>query len=166
MISTFAILPHYFKKKLGLANGLMNLGGSIVTIALPILVKFCLTKLDLRYTWFILASLSFITFIFSFFFVPVWSDTTNHHKDNELMLNVMDHNYLVDDKKHVQIILVDDDKKNRNLCLNKLKDSFSCQIFRNYDFDRWCLGSVFGIAGIIIPLMTIVSKILHFLFYF
>ncbi len=164
MIATFAILPHYFKKKLGLANGLMNMGGSIITIALPILVKYCLTKLDLRYTWFVLALLSFLTFLFSFFFVPVWNESDKiKHEDNKIE-DIKDHSYFNLNENHVQIVVSDKmTKKKGNLCSNKLKDSFGCQIFKNYDFDIWSLGSVFGIAGVIIPLMTIVS--FYFIFF-
>ena len=54
LISIFAILPHYFYRRIGLANGLMNLGAALVTIGVPILVAECLKNIGLKYTWYIL----------------------------------------------------------------------------------------------------------------
>ena len=51
LIATFAILPHYFNKKIGLANGLMNLGGALVAIGVPLVIAECLKVLGLKYTW-------------------------------------------------------------------------------------------------------------------
>jgi MFS family permease len=71
LISTFAILPHYFNKKIGLANGLMNMGASLITITVPILIGECLNKLGLELTWFVLAGLCFVTILCALAFKPL-----------------------------------------------------------------------------------------------
>ena len=51
LIATFAILPHYFSTKIGLANGIMNLGSSVVAVGVPLVVASCLKNLGLKETW-------------------------------------------------------------------------------------------------------------------
>ena len=60
LIATFAILPHYFNKKIGLANGLMNLGGALVCIGVPLVIAKCLKELGLDHTWYLIFSTLFI----------------------------------------------------------------------------------------------------------
>ncbi len=57
--STFSILPHYFRAKLGLATGFMNLGAAFVTLFLPIVTAKSLNSLGLVPTFYILSALSF-----------------------------------------------------------------------------------------------------------
>ncbi len=52
LIATFAILPHYFNKKIGFANGIMNLGSAFVTVGIPLVVASCLKELGLKETWY------------------------------------------------------------------------------------------------------------------
>ena len=59
MGSTFSILPHYFRAKLSLANGLMNFGAAVLTVTLPIITQKALTSLGLVDTFYILSALSF-----------------------------------------------------------------------------------------------------------
>jgi MCP family monocarboxylic acid transporter-like MFS transporter 10 len=69
-VSAFlSILPHYFKKRLGLANGLMTFGGALITIGLPFLVELCLEELGLAYAFYLLACLAFTTALCGFTFI-------------------------------------------------------------------------------------------------
>ncbi len=70
LISALAILPHYFDKSIGLANGVMNLCGCFITSALPFAIQTSLDQLQLDKTFFILAGICFLASLFSFFFQP------------------------------------------------------------------------------------------------
>jgi MFS family permease len=65
MSSTFSILPHYFNKRIGFANGIMNLGASVVTVTLPIVTAKCLNELGLVRTFYVLSALSYSTVFFA-----------------------------------------------------------------------------------------------------
>lgn len=65
-----AILPHYFDKKIGLANGLMNLCGCLITVSLPFAIQESLDSLGLSKTFFILAGICFGTVLASLTFTP------------------------------------------------------------------------------------------------
>jgi hypothetical protein len=78
MGSTFSILPHYFRDKLGFANGLMNFGAAILTISLPLITQKALTDLGLVQTFYILSALSFSSILCAFTYKPMipQSDTS------------------------------------------------------------------------------------------
>jgi MFS family permease len=61
--STYQILPHYFNKKLGLATGLMNFGGSIFAILIVIISDASLATFGLKSAFFIFMTLSSLTVI-------------------------------------------------------------------------------------------------------
>ncbi len=63
LTSSSAILSHYFKKKLSLANGVMNFVGSLIVIVLPILTSTFLDKFGLKEMFFLLSGMNFITII-------------------------------------------------------------------------------------------------------
>ncbi|CAF0889545.1 unnamed protein product [Brachionus calyciflorus] len=58
LASTLSILPYYFKKKLSLANGIMNFIGSIIIVLLPILTSIIIDKYNIKITFVFLAGLS------------------------------------------------------------------------------------------------------------
>jgi MCP family monocarboxylic acid transporter-like MFS transporter 2 len=69
--STLQILPHYFNKRLGLANGLMNFGGSIIAIGFLITTAESLESLGLNLTFLIFAGISFFTIVAATLFKSV-----------------------------------------------------------------------------------------------
>ena len=71
MGSTFSILPHYFRAKLGFANGLMNFGAAVLTVSLPIITQKALTDLGLVQTFYILSALSFSSILCAITYKPM-----------------------------------------------------------------------------------------------
>lgn len=67
----FSILPHYFSKRLGLANGLMSFFGAAIIVSAPFIVEVCLQKLDLSKTFLVLSAMSFITALCCLTFKPM-----------------------------------------------------------------------------------------------
>jgi MFS family permease len=70
LASVLSILPHYFSKRLGLANGLMNFGGALLTISLPFVYSECLKLIGLSYTFYVLAGFSFVSALAAITYQP------------------------------------------------------------------------------------------------
>ncbi|XP_036270472.1 monocarboxylate transporter 10 [Pipistrellus kuhlii] len=68
---SLVILGHYFKKRLGLVNGIVTAGSSLFTILLPLLLRVLTDNLDLFYTLRILCIFMFVLFLAGFTYRPL-----------------------------------------------------------------------------------------------
>ncbi|XP_022624605.1 monocarboxylate transporter 10 [Seriola dumerili] len=68
---SLVILGHYFKKRLGLVNGIVTAGSSIFTITLPFLLSGLLEKVGLQNTMRILCILMFVLMLAGFTYKPL-----------------------------------------------------------------------------------------------
>nr|XP_020469754.1 monocarboxylate transporter 10 [Monopterus albus]XP_020469755.1 monocarboxylate transporter 10 [Monopterus albus] len=68
---SLVILGHYFKKRLGLVNGIVTAGSSIFTITLPFVLSRLLEKVGLQHTIRILCILMFVLMLASFTYKPL-----------------------------------------------------------------------------------------------
>ena len=68
--ATFAILPHYFNKKLPLVNGLINFFGAILAAVFPIILSVFLDKYGLSGTFYFLAGTNFLGALLALTFIP------------------------------------------------------------------------------------------------
>ncbi|RNA38147.1 monocarboxylate transporter 10 [Brachionus plicatilis] len=79
LTSTLAILPHYFNKRISLANGIMNSIGAIVVVILPIFTSQLLDNYGLKATFLFLSILNFITMFMAMTYKPM-IPVINHEK--------------------------------------------------------------------------------------
>ncbi|XP_021568530.1 monocarboxylate transporter 10 [Carlito syrichta] len=68
---SLVILGHYFKKRLGLVNGIVTAGSSVFTILLPLLLRVLIDSVGLFYTLRILCVFMFILFLAGFTYRPL-----------------------------------------------------------------------------------------------
>ncbi|XP_069561910.1 monocarboxylate transporter 10 [Brachyistius frenatus] len=68
---SLVILGHYFKKRLGLVNGIVTAGSSIFTITLPFVLSSLLEKVGLQNTMRVLCILMFIVMLAGFTYKPL-----------------------------------------------------------------------------------------------
>nr|XP_015840707.1 PREDICTED: monocarboxylate transporter 10 isoform X1 [Tribolium castaneum] len=68
---SLAVLGHYFKKYLGIVNGIVTAGSSIFTIAMPYVITECLKRFKIENTLRILALIASLIMVFAFLFKPV-----------------------------------------------------------------------------------------------
>lgn len=68
---SLVILGHYFKKRLGLVNGIVTAGSSLFTIALPFLLSVLINSVGLYNTFRILCVFIFILFLAGFTYKPL-----------------------------------------------------------------------------------------------
>lgn len=69
---SLVILGHYFKKHMGLVNGIVAFGSSIFTIILTQVLPRLLTKLDIKYCFLFLSGLHFMLIIFTISWKPLF----------------------------------------------------------------------------------------------
>ncbi|XP_004580557.1 monocarboxylate transporter 10 isoform X1 [Ochotona princeps] len=68
---SLVILGHYFKKRLGLVNGIVTAGSSVFTILLPFLLRVLIDKVDFFITLRILCIFMFVLFLAGFTYRPL-----------------------------------------------------------------------------------------------
>uniref|UniRef100_A0A8C9KQF9 Monocarboxylate transporter 10 n=1 Tax=Panthera tigris altaica TaxID=74533 RepID=A0A8C9KQF9_PANTA len=68
---SLVILGHYFKKRLGLVNGIVTAGSSIFTILLPFLLRVLTDTVGLFHTLRVLCIFMFVLFLASFTYRPL-----------------------------------------------------------------------------------------------
>ncbi|PNI87602.1 LOW QUALITY PROTEIN: SLC16A10 isoform 6 [Pan troglodytes] len=76
---SLVILGHYFKKRLGLVNGIVTAGSSVFTILLPLLLRVLIDSVGLFYTLRVLCIFMFVLFLAGFTYRPLATNT----KDKE-----------------------------------------------------------------------------------
>ncbi|XP_001156832.3 monocarboxylate transporter 10 isoform X1 [Pan troglodytes] len=76
---SLVILGHYFKKRLGLVNGIVTAGSSVFTILLPLLLRVLIDSVGLFYTLRVLCIFMFVLFLAGFTYRPLATST----KDKE-----------------------------------------------------------------------------------
>ncbi|MBZ3873084.1 Monocarboxylate transporter 10 [Sciurus carolinensis] len=79
---SLVILGHYFKKRLGLVNGIVTAGSSIFTILLPLLLRVLIDSVDLFYTLRILCIFMFILFLAGFTYRPLASSAKDKESES------------------------------------------------------------------------------------
>lgn len=70
---SLVILGHYFKKHLGLVNGIVAFGSSIFTIVLTRILPYLLKVIDIKYCFLFLASLHFMCVLFTLTWKPLFA---------------------------------------------------------------------------------------------
>lgn len=68
---SLAVLGHYFKRYLGIVNGIVTAGSSVFTIAMPYVIAACLKHFKIEWTLRILALIASFIMVFAFLFKPI-----------------------------------------------------------------------------------------------
>lgn len=119
LASTFAILPHYFNKKLALVNGIMNFFAAILVVVFPILTSLTLDHYGLAETFYFLSAVNFLAALMALTYIPLLPQTRKESK------------------------------------LKRIKQSFGLKVFKKRKFTVWCIASLFGMFGYLIPVVNI-----------
>ncbi|KAJ8311683.1 hypothetical protein KUTeg_011038 [Tegillarca granosa] len=78
------ILGHYFKKRIGLANGLVSSGTAVLIILLSFALPQLLTHFRIKYMFLFLSGFYFLLIFSSLTFIPLPSKKENHEKVKKL----------------------------------------------------------------------------------
>lgn len=127
---SLVILGHYFKKRLGLVNGIVTAGSSLFTVALPFILRALLDNVGLFNTLRILCILMFILFLAGFTYIP-----------------------LVPRREDLSF------KKNGKFSMPSAKKVFNFSIFRITGYRVWVFGIPAALFGYFVPYVHLLSHV-------
>lgn len=139
---SLVILGHYFKKRIGLANGIVATGSAIFTIALPFLIQFILDTSGLKLTLRYMTSVTLVMTVGALVFKPQFE------KDVTVVIN--EEGKKVRKKSSVH---------RRQSVFNKVNPfkNVSPGIWKNKKYRIWAIGVPLALFGYFVPFFHLVG---------
>ncbi|XP_053555183.1 monocarboxylate transporter 8 isoform X1 [Bombina bombina] len=132
---SLVILGHYFKKRLGLVNGIVAGGSCVFSMCLPFLLKKVGNIIGLSHTFQMLSVFMFIQIFLSLTFKPLM----NHPMEfNRVMEKVPGRGKV----QH---------------CLAQTRQYFSLQVFRKKTYRIWAFGIATTVLGYFVPYVHLIK---------
>ncbi|XP_033741270.1 monocarboxylate transporter 10-like [Pecten maximus] len=132
---SLVILGHYFKKHMGVVNGMVAFGSALFTIALSLGLPKMLEVLKIRYTFLVLAGCYFILIIGAFTWKPLIK------KDNLAAMALSTESVY----------------EHCNDCCTWTRKFLNVRIFRNRAYVMWCLSLGVALIGYFVPFVHLVK---------
>ncbi|XP_043560941.1 monocarboxylate transporter 8 [Chiloscyllium plagiosum] len=129
---SLVILGHYFRSRLGLANGVMTAGSSLFSVTMPFLLKKIGDTLGLAHTLQILSVLMFIQIFLSLTYKPLLplpsaGERSKPGKTEELK------------------------------CVHRFKKYLNLRVFRKVTYRIWAFGIATAVLGYFVPYVHLVN---------
>ena len=135
---SLVILGHYFRKHMGLVNGLVSFGSAISTIALSFAFPRLLESIKIKYTFIFLAGLEFLVALGSLTFKPMITKKTN-----------LAHAALSTESVREQM----------HECCTLTRKYLNMKIWRKRQYVVWILSLGVGLCGYFVPFFHLVSSL-------
>ena len=149
LASTLSILPHYFKKKLSLANGLTNSIAAVIVVLLPYIISLILESTGLKEGFYFL---SFLNLIASLMCLTYRTTIHSSCTTNATLANRIKESFGLEVLKEKQFLV---------WCsatfIGKTFDTTQISVQNKYNHKFHLLS---GILGYLIPIIVIVSYLL------
>ncbi|XP_062581636.1 monocarboxylate transporter 10-like [Saccostrea cucullata] len=128
--TSLVILGHYFKKHIGLANGIVAFGSSAYTMIMSIVLPISLENLGIKYTFIILGGLYCILLLCSLTWIPTFPvHSSSHGKESQI-------------------------EEGRCSSIHKY---LNLKIFKNRAYLTWFLGFDVALFGYFVPFFHLVK---------
>ncbi|OCT80372.1 monocarboxylate transporter 10 [Xenopus laevis] len=127
---SLVILGHYFKKRLGLVNGIVTAGSSLFTVSLPFVLRFMLDQIGLFNTLRVLCILMFILFLAGFTYKP-----------------------LVPQRSNLEF------RKNGKFRCPSVNKIFNFSIFKSKSYCIWAFGIPAALFGYFVPYVHLMNHV-------
>ena len=137
---SLVILGHYFKKHMGIVNGIVAFGSSLYTIALSIVLPIILESLGIKYTFLILGGMYCMLLLGTLTWKPLF------HRDNNIPELALSKESIVEH--------FDD-------CCSWTKKYLNVSLFKNRAYLFWFLGLSTALFGYFVPFVHLVSTVVH-----
>ncbi|KAF7244810.1 Monocarboxylate transporter 8 [Varanus komodoensis] len=131
---SLVILGHYFKRRLGLANGLVTAGSCIFSMVLLFLLKTIGQAIGLAHTFQVLSIFMLVQIFLSLTFRPVFPSTSDPHDPVKL-----------------------DSRSWRQQCMSQMRNYFNMRVFRKKTYRVWAFGIATAILGYFVPYVYLVK---------
>ncbi|XP_061193368.1 monocarboxylate transporter 10-like [Saccostrea echinata] len=132
--TSLVILGHYFKKHMGIVNGVVSLGSSIYTVSLSIVLPIVLESLSIKYTFIILGGLYCMLLLCTLTWKPFFQRKTDNPK--------------LDLSKETDVV---------NKCSCSAKYYLNWKVFGNRTYLVWFLGFIVAFFGYFVPFVHLVK---------
>nr|XP_014343270.1 PREDICTED: monocarboxylate transporter 8 [Latimeria chalumnae] len=134
---SMVILGHYFKRRLGLANGIVTAGSSVFSISLPFLLKKVGNVIGLAHTFQMLSVFMFIQSLLALTFRPVLPPA-NKNTDEE--------SEGLQRSRRQQVVL-------------QLRKYLNLKVFRKKTYRVWAFGVATAVLGYFVPYMHLIKHV-------
>ncbi|KAL8181218.1 UNVERIFIED_CONTAM: hypothetical protein K2H54_049917 [Gekko kuhli] len=135
---SLVILGHYFKRRLGLANGLVTAGSCLFSMGLPFLLQKIGGTIGLAHTFQVLSAFMLVQIFLSLTFRPMFPSTSDPH-----------------DVEHVKL----DSRSWRQRCASQMRKYFCMKVFRKKSYRIWTFGIATAVLGYFVPYVHLVKYV-------
>ncbi|XP_067327781.1 monocarboxylate transporter 8 [Anolis sagrei] len=135
---SLVILGHYFKRRLGLANGLVTAGSCLFSMSLPFLLKIVGQAIGLSHTFQVLSVLMLVQIFWSLTFRPMFPAASDPHDVDHLKL---------------------DSRSCRQQCASQMRKYFNMRVFRKKTYRVWAFGIATAVLGYFVPYTYLVKYV-------
>ncbi|XP_019343482.2 monocarboxylate transporter 8 [Alligator mississippiensis] len=135
---SLVILGHYFKRRLGLANGIVAGGSCLFSISLPFFLKTVGKAIGLAHTFQVLSAFMFIQILLSLTFRPLLPPSSDSHQDGQDKLA---------------------SRSMKQQCRNQMQNYFSMRVFRKKTYRIWAFGIATAVLGYFVPYVHLIKYV-------
>ncbi|MEE6518260.1 hypothetical protein FKM82_029144 [Ascaphus truei] len=132
---SLVILGHYFKKRLGLVNGIVAGGSCVFSMGLPFLLKVVGKAIKLSHIFQVLSVFMFIQIFLSLTFKPLLPPPVDYSREKEKMAG----------------------RSKTQQCLAHTRKYFNLQVFRQKTYRVWVFGIATTVLGYFVPYVHLVK---------
>ncbi|KAM5146902.1 monocarboxylate transporter 8 [Mantella aurantiaca] len=132
---SLVILGHYFKKRLGLANGIVAGGSCVFTMCFPFLLKTMGNSIGLAHTFQVLSVFMFVQIFLSLTFKPLLPPPIDYNKEKENVAG----------------------RSKAQQCLSQIRKYFSMQVFQKKTYRIWACGIATTALGYFVPYIYLIK---------
>lgn len=135
---SLVILGHYFKRRLGLANGLVAGGSCLISVPLPFFLKMVGGAIGLAHTFQVLSALMLIQIFLSMTYRPILTPSCDPQHDGQDKLG---------------------SRSVRQQCWAQMRKYFNLRVFRRKTYRIWAFGIATAVLGYLVPYMHLVRVV-------
>ncbi|KAK0048377.1 monocarboxylate transporter 10 [Biomphalaria pfeifferi] len=139
---SLVILGHYFKRHMGLVNGLVTFGSSVFTIALVFALPVLLDAIDLKYTLLFLAGMAVLLIPYSCTWKPIFT------KDN-----------LAVSQAAMSTMSIEMLQSQCHECCKFTRTFLNVKIWRNRGYVVWAVSCGVSLFGYFVPFVHIIKYV-------
>ncbi|CAM4613858.1 monocarboxylate transporter 8 [Lepidochelys kempii] len=135
---SLVILGHYFKRRLGLANGVVAGGSCLFSMSLPFFLKTIGSTIGLAHTFQVLSAFMFIQILLSLTFRPILPPSCDSYHDRQ------------------------DKLASRNMkqqCGSQMRKYFNMRVFRRQTYRIWAFGIATAVLGYFVPYVHLIKYV-------
>ncbi|XP_072191657.1 monocarboxylate transporter 8 [Excalfactoria chinensis] len=135
---SLVILGHYFKRRLGLANGIVAGSSCLISVPLPFFLKMVGKAIGLAHTFQVLSALMLIQIFLSLTYRPLLPPSCDSQHDGQDKLG---------------------SRSVRQQCWAQMRKYFNLRVFRRKTYRIWAFGIATAVLGYFVPYMHLVKYV-------